>query len=403
MIKDYFKLAIRNIGKRKLRSWLTLIGIFISIAVIFILISLSLGLQAAVQEQFRLLGTDKFFIQPSGQFGPPGTSTAVKFTTEDFEIVKKVSGVKAASYMVAGNAEIVFNKETKYFTVMGLPADGIYLYEEASSIEMDDGSSITGDEVHKVMIGYDFKYNAIFDKPVKTSSKILINNQEFIVRGIIGKIGNSQDDKNIIMGIEDFKELFNSGNRVDYIIVQISDGENINEVKDRVEKKLMNFRKVTEKTKDFTILTPEELLNSFQMILTIITSFLISIAAISLIVGGVGIANTMYTSVLERTKEIGIMKSIGAKNSDILLIFLIEAGFIGAIGGMMGVGIGIVVSKTVESIAINQIGTTLLRAVIPAYLVIGCIAFAFIIGAISGILPAKQASRIRVVDALRYE
>jgi putative ABC transport system permease protein len=205
------------------------------------------------------------------------------------------------------------------------------------------------------------------------------------------------------MKYDDFKVLFNSGDRVDYIVVQINEGDNIKDVAAAVEKKLRTFRGVNEKTQDFSILTPEELLNSFQSILVIITAFLISVAGISLVVGAIGIANTMYTSVLERTKEIGVMKAIGARNSDILLIFVIEAGLIGMVGGILGVALGIGVSKAMEYVAINQLGTNLLRAAIPPYLVIGCIFFAFIIGAVSGILPARHASKIKVVDAIRYE
>jgi putative ABC transport system permease protein len=187
------------------------------------------------------------------------------------------------------------------------------------------------------------------------------------------------------------------------MIVQIESGNNIKEVADRVEKKLMKFRNVDEENVDFTIMTPEELLRSFNVILVVITSFLISVGSISLIVGGIGIANTMYTSVLERIREIGIMKAVGARNKDIILIFVIESGLIGMIGGIMGVGFGILISKTIEFIAVNQLGTTLLKAATPVYLIAGCVLFAFIIGAFSGVMPARQASKIKVVDALRYE
>jgi putative ABC transport system permease protein len=165
----------------------------------------------------------------------------------------------------------------------------------------------------------------------------------------------------------------------------------------------MSFRGVTEKSIDFTILTPEELLKSFDMILNIVTAFLIGVAAISLIVGGIGIANTMYTSVLERTREIGVMKSIGAKNSDVLLIFLIESGLLGLTGGLVGVLLGTLIAKSVEYIAINYLGTTLLAAAIPLSLVLGCLAFAFFAGIIFGGWPAWNASKIRPTDALRYE
>ena len=165
----------------------------------------------------------------------------------------------------------------------------------------------------------------------------------------------------------------------------------------------MKSRDVDEKTIDFTILTPEEVLAIFGTILTVLTSFLLGVAAISFLVGGIGIANTMYASILERTKEIGIMKSLGAQNSDVLKIFLIESSLLGLIGGILGVGIGIVISKTMEYIAINQLGTTLLQAATPFSLIAGCLIFALLAGAISGALPAYRASKIIPIEALRYE
>src|SRR3989338_8163689 len=129
------------------------------------------------------------------------------------------------------------------------------------------------------------------------------------------------------MSYDDFKRDFNSGDRVDEIIVQVEPGENTKDTAERTKEKLLKFRGLKEKNRDFEISTPEEILASLDTILNIITAFLVGIAAISLIVGAIGIANTMYTSVLERTKEIGTMKAIGARNSDILLIFLIESAF----------------------------------------------------------------------------
>ena len=144
-------------------------------------------------------------------------------------------------------------------------------------------------------------------------------------------------------------------------------------------------------------------MESFGVILNIITAFLIGVAAISLLVGGIGIANTMYTSVLERTKEIGVMKSVGAKNSDITLIFLIESGLLGLVGGIIGIALGIAIGQFVEYIAINQLATTLLRVSTPAWLVVSCLLFAFLAGATSGTLPALRAAKIKPTDALRYE
>jgi len=406
MISDYFKLAIRSLKKRKLRSWLTILGIVIAIATIFTLISLSIGLQNAVTEQFRMLGIDKFFVMALGQAGGPGSGGAVELTTNDVNVIEKVNGVKSVSYFTAGNAKIEFSGKAKYFFVIGLPLDKTNALEslfESMSMKIDDGRAIRKDDKGVVMVGYDYKYNNVFSKPVKAGSKIKINDKEFTVIGIVSKIGNPSDDKNIYMSLDDFKELYNSGDRVDEILVQVDAGQDIKIVADKVDRKLMKFRDVTEKTKDFSILTPEELLGTFQTILAVITGFLFGIAAISLLVGGVGIANTMYTSVLERTQEIGTMKSVGAKNSDIYKIFIIESGLIGLIGGIFGVIFGIGVSKGISLIAGQALGTNLFQAATPWYLIAGCLIFAFAIGAFAGSIPSWQASKLSPVEALRYE
>jgi len=405
MIADYLRLGVKNLRKRKLRSWLTILGIVIAVAIIFILISLSVGLQNAINQQFQILGSDKFFIMAKGQMGAPGAGGAVQLTTDDVKAIEKVGGVKAVSYFTGGNGKIEFKGQTKYFIIAGVPLDksAKEVFVESSSLKIDEGRMIDSGDSGKIMIGSDYKNSNVFDKPVKAGDTLNINGKDFKVVGILGSIGNPSDDKNIYMPMDDFKSLFNSGNRVDEILVQIQQGENIKDIADKVDKRLVKFRGLTEKTKDYIILTPEELLRSFGTILNIITGFLVGVAAISLLVGSVGIANTMFTSVLERTREIGTMKAVGARNSDILLIFLIEAGLLGLIGGIIGTGLGAGVSKIVEIIATQQLGTNLLQAAFPIYLIVGCLAFAVLAGAVSGMIPAYRASRLSPVDALRYE
>lgn len=402
MIQEYFKLAVRNLRKRKLRTWLTMLGIFISIATIFMLISLSLGLQNAVQEQFRQLGTDKFFVQPgTGFLGPPGSVGGDILTNNDVTQIEKVRGVKDAFGSVFGNAKVEFNDVIRYNSVIGMSTK-TDLYIETGTYKLEEGKFLK-EGSQGVLLGNNYKTGNLFNKPLKAGDKLLINDQEVKVLGILQKIGNSDDDNMILMDLDMFRTFFNISNRVDWVVVQVNEGENVEDVANNVEVKLRKFRGVTEKTQDFQILTPEELLGSFQTILNIITIFLAGIAAISLLVGAVGIANTMYTSVLERTKEIGVMKAIGATNKDILQIFLIESGLLGLVGAIIGVGLGYGISKTVEYIAVTSLDTNLLQAAAPAYLIIGCLAFGFLIGAISGTLPALRASKIKVVDAIRYE
>jgi putative ABC transport system permease protein len=404
MIQDYFTLAWRNLRKRKLRSWLTVVGIFISIATIFMLVSLSLGLQGAVEEQFRALGTDKIFIQSKvGFLGPPGSSESAVLTEDDVNYVSKIRGIKDYSYFTAGNARVEFAGETKYQLVWGIPPEHQDVWLETGSLEIETGRSIEKGDENKINVGYLFEEGKVFRKQVRIGNKLTINDFDFKVKGDFERIGNPDDDRMILMPIEIFREVFGIEERVDVIFIQVNEGEDVNEVADRIEKKLRQFRGLTEDTQDFTIIKPEELLESFGNVLAIITTFLAGVAAISLLVGGIGIANTMYTSVLERTNEIGIMKAVGAKNKDVFYIFLIESGLLGLTGALLGVGLGYSVSKTIEYIAVNQLNTDLLQAAAPFYLVGGCLLFGFLIGAVSGTLPAMNASKTNVVDALRYE
>lgn len=404
MIKDYFILAQRNLRKRKLRTWLTLTGIFIAIATIFMLVSLSLGLQGAVEEQFKILGTDKFFIIPgTGFLGSPGSVGGIILTEDDVNVIAKVRGVADYSYATTTNAKVEFADETKYFMIIGVPLDHSDVFTESGAWAAEEGLDLREGDSGKLMVGNLFKTGNIFKRPVEVGNRLTINGEKFKVKAISTPIGNPEDDSTILMPLEDFRKLFDIPDRVDEIVVKVNEGEDVLGVAERVGKELRKYRGVTEDTQDFNIYTPESLLKSFQSILNIITIFLIGVAAISLLVGGVGIANTMYTSVLERTREIGVMKAIGAKNSDIFAIFFIESGLLGLIGGGVGVILGFAVSKSIEYIAINSLNTTLLQAAAPTYLVGGLLAFGFVIGAVSGTLPAVQASKTNVVDALRYE
>jgi putative ABC transport system permease protein len=405
MIEDYFRIAFRNLKQKKVRSLLTVLGIFLAILTIFVLLSISLGLSDFVNEQFEMLGTDKFFIQPKGQLGSPGTGGAVELTLDDVDVVDKVKGVDIAAYFTIGNGKIDFKEQTRYYMIMGVPTEGkiMELLFEAADLDIEDGRFIKDSDQKKIVMGYNYKYRKLFDKPVKPGDVIEINDVEFGVVGILDSVGNPADDQQVYISFDDFKELFESGERVDIIWTQIKLGEDINEVADRAERKLMKHRDVDEKTSDFTISTPEELLETFGSVLNILTVFLVGIGAISIIVGGIGIANTMYTSVLERNKEIGTMKAIGAKNSDILLIFVIESGLLGLVGGILGVGIGALIAKTIEFIGVALIGSEMLRASMNPILIGGCLAFGFLIGVISGVLPSYQASKLKPVEALRYE
>lgn len=186
-------------------------------------------------------------------------------------------------------------------------------------------------------------------------------------------------------------------------MAKAQEGQELSKVAENIAAEMRRDRNQDEGKEDFEIQTPQQLLQTFSTIISIVQAVVIGIAAISIIVGSIGIMNTMYTAVLERVREIGIMKATGARNSHILTLFLFESGIIGLAGGAIGAAIGIAIGKGVELVASHALGPNLLQAYFPWYLILGALSFSFLLGVISGALPALQASRLRPVDALRYE
>lgn len=400
---EYFTMSSRNIIRRKLRSWLTVFGIVIAIATIFVLISISLGLDAAVKEQFRQLGADKFFIQPKGELGAPGTASVVQLTDDDLDTIKRVSGVKDYSYWTLGSARIEFFDQIRFVSVAGLPTRNMDVFVETGFLKLEEGQLITSGDTKKIVIGSQYVHNNFFSAPVQVGNTLTINDQEFKVKGILASVGNPADDRIIYLSFEDFDTLFpEKEGTYSQIAVQVDPGVDMDDIVERVRDQLIRSRGLTEDTQDFTILTPEELLATFGAVLNILTGFLLGVGAISLLVGCIGITNTMYTAVLERTKEIGVMKAIGATNANIIALFTIESGLIGLIGGAGGIIIGYGIAQLIEFI-VGALGVTLLQVATPWYLIVGSLIFSFVIGAIAGVVPAYHAARIRPVQALRYE
>ncbi len=404
-MKDYFSLAFNNLRRRKLRSWLTMIGIFIGIAAVVALISLGQGLQDYISGEFEKLGSDKIIIQPKGAFGPPGsvTSESLMLTTKDVKFIENIRGVEwVASYLIK-TSQINYKGEISVEYTTGIEPDDLEFYVEIGSIELLEGRIFKEGEKNKLVVGYNHAYGDLWSKDLGIGSTIEIEGTSFKIIGIVDKIGNSADDGALYVPKETLREILDAGEEESYMIVKVASGFDPFNVAETIERKLRQFRNEKEDQETFSVQTSDQLLDTFQDIFGAIQAVLVGIAAISLIVGGIGIMNTMYTAVLERTKEIGTMKAVGAKNSDILSIFLFESGLLGLVGGAIGVLIGVGLGKSAEYLATMALGTPLLQASFPIYLIIGALVFSFLIGSASGILPAMQAAKLKPATALRYE
>ncbi len=376
-MKDYFFLAFNNLKRRKLRSWLTMVGIFIGIAAVVALISLGQGLQNAIEEQFEQLGSDKIIIQPRGMMAPGSATGSLKLTSKDLKVIEGVRGVEYASGYLIKQGQAKYKGEAGIGFATGLTEIDFERMMEMAGLEVIDGRGLKDEDKFKVVVGYDHIYGDTWEKSLQIGSTIEIENHDFKVIGVVSKIGNPIDDNLLYVSKDILKEILDVEDEESQILVKTAAGFDPVKVAETIERKLRNLRGEKEGQETFSVQTSEQLLESFSNIFGIVQAVLVGIAAISLLVGGIGIMNTMYTSVLERTKEIGTMKAVGAKNSDILFIFLFESGLLGLVGGAIGIGIGIGLGKGAEYIASTALGTDLLQAAFPWYLIGGPYYFLF--------------------------
>ena len=400
MWSDYFKIAFGTFKNSKKRTFLTVIGIIIGIAAVVSLISLGQGLQESVEEAFSTLGSDKIIIQAGT--GSGFTPTTIMLNDKDLKSIKTTNGIDLAGGAVYTIAQVKFQDEIQYTWVIGLGQDeSTEMMEESFSYKIIEGHKLNRD--NEVYITHRIATEDVFKKAVEINNKIEIEGESFKVVARLDKIGNPQDDSQLVITLDKAVKLFNlEEEEYQFIIAKTQEGANIDRIAESIKKELRKNRGIEEGEEDFTVQTSEELMKSFGTILTVIQIVLIGIAFISLIVGGVGIMNTMYTSILERTNEIGILKAIGARNSNIFMIFLIESGILGIFGGVIGILIGISMSKLV-AYAADLGGFGIIKASFPWYLIGGALLFSFVVGALAGTLPAIQASKLKPIDALRYE
>jgi putative ABC transport system permease protein len=409
-ISDFLSISFKGMRKRRLRSWLTMLGVIIGIAAVVSLISLGDGLRTAITGQFGSLSTDKLTIQNAGTgFGPPGSTSIRKLTSHDVDIIKRVNGVEEVIPRLIRMGRMEYNKAVGYNYLGSLPnnqneAEIIYSSMDANINEgrlldaSDRGKVVLGNDIAK---GGDVNNGNTFGKAIRVGSKISINGRDFDVVGTLKSSSSFVMNIVIIMPEEDMKDLLKIGDEYDIIVAQISNGASSEEVAARIERALRKDRGEKEGEEDFSVQTPLQAISSVNTVLNIINLIVTGIAAISLIIGGIGIANTMYTSVLERKREIGTMKSIGAKNSDILLVFMIESGLLGLIGGVIGALGGLGMAIGVSNVANAAFGGSIISVSVNNMLLLGAVAFSLGIGILSGLAPAWQASKLKPVDALR--
>ncbi len=397
---ESIKYSLRNLRHRKARSFLTVFSILVGITTIFIFLSFGMGLYNYTQSLAQGGSADKVLIMAKGLSGATGNS-GVNLTDADLRAVKRAAGVLQVTGTYTKVVQVNYREEQKYAYVASYDPSAPILIESFNA-KIDRGRFLHSGETGDVVLGYNYQVpGKIFKNGLDINSVIEINGTRLKVVGFLAPIGNPQDDSNVYMTNDYFKKLFPSVTSYTELVAKV-DMNNIDAVVSNIQRSLRNERNEKVGEEDFYVQSFQSLINSYAAVLNIIVGFIILIALISVLVSGINTANTMITSVLERFKEIGVLKSVGAKNSDILGIFLFESSFLGFLAGALGVVFGYIITDIAGKI-LASIGWSFLTPAYSPWLFIGCILFATATGVISGVFPAMRASKISAVQALRYE
>jgi putative ABC transport system permease protein len=400
-LQDMINFTFRSLLHQKLRSFLTVLGIIVGISSVILLVGLVQGLKADILEQLEDFGPRTMLITPrstsGGGFGGPSTfsPTAGKLFEKDYERVKRLPEIESITKIISGTTTVQFKDESISATVFGIEAS---LFDDTVPVEIDSGRFLEDADQGVAGIGHDIVTG--FDEDVKTQSNLFLAGKKFKVIGTLKETGNSfaPIDNVIFIPIGDAEELFNESlldNEISAIRLTLKEGTNISKAEDEITDIMLASHRVTEDEKDFGVISPEFINSRFTEVLDTITLFLGAIASISLIVGGIGISNTMFMSVLERRREIGTMKAVGATTSQIRNIFIVESSIIGLLGGILGLGLAVALGLLITAFEINFI--------FDPFVMTGAVMFSIVIGLISGTFPAIEAAKVDAMVALRYE
>ena len=398
--KETIDYAIKNIFQKPARSFLTILSIFVGIATIFIFISFGLGLYDYVDSFATSSTADKLIIEGRGG-AAPGTSGVI-LDERDVVAIERTRGVLEAAGVYFRGAQAIQKRESRFIFAIGFAENDRHLLEESFNIELVTGRFFR-DNSFDVILGYNYQFDdRVFPRKFSLNDRITINDVSLRVVGFYSPIGNPIDDANVYVSEETFKRLYPSDDPTYSLIIARADINQLEQAIDRVERNLARSRGEVLGRETFTVTSFIEQLEAFSASLNIVVGFIILIAFISIIVSAINTANTMVTSVLERVQEIGVLKSIGAKNKDIFAIFLLESSFLGLIAGIIGVLLGFGISSLAGALLL-ELGWGFLQPLYTPTLFIGLLCFATVVGAISGVIPALDASKKKPVDALRAE
>ena len=403
MYKESFLMAWASLIANKMRSILTMLGIIIGVAAVIALVSIGNGVKQDIQNSISSLGSNLLMVMPGAPRTPgvrPSQGSMKSLKVSDYQAISKLDGVKAASPYTANSYVSIYQSKNWTTTVSGVSSN----FQDVNNWTMSEGRFISSKNVENrervAVVGQTVVKNLFAgDDPV--GKEIRVKNIPFRVIGVLnskgnGTMGNDQDDVIFIP----YTTAMERVEGVDYlrmVYVVASDDNGINRLQSDIEN-LLRVRHGIKDTNldDFNIQNMKSIMETMEQTTGTLTLFLGAVAAISLIVGGIGIMNIMLVSVTERTREIGIRKALGATYYVIVTQFLIEAVVISLMGGLIGIALGIGVSKLI-GLASGMSTVVSIPTIILSF------GFSMAIGLVFGIYPARKAAKLNPIDALHYE
>ena len=403
MYKESFLMAWASLIANKLRSLLTMLGIIIGVAAVIALVSIGNGVKQDIENSISSLGSNLLVVLPGAPRTPgarPSQGSMKSLKISDYEAIAKLEGVKAASPMTNGSYVVIYQNKNWTTSVAGVNSN----FQDVNNWTMTSGRFFSDKNVQNrervAVVGQTVVKNLFGDEdPV--GKEIRVKNIPFRVIGVLkskgnGTMGNDQDDTVLIPYTTSMERV----EGIDYlrrVYVVAKDDGGI----DRLQADIENLLRVRHNIKDtnlddFNIQNMKSIMETVAQTTGTFTLFLGAVAAISLVVGGIGIMNIMLVSVTERTREIGVRKALGATYSVIVTQFLIEAIVISLMGGFIGIAFGIGASKVIGMVS----G---MSTVVSVPTIIMSFAFSMAIGLIFGIYPARKAAKLNPIDALHYE
>jgi putative ABC transport system permease protein len=399
--------AFESLSANKLRAGLTILGIVIGVGAVIAMVSIGRGAQATITESINGIGTNLVFVFRGGS---EDVRNPKPITLEDAAAIAdpfQAPSVQAVAPVIQGNGKVTFGRESTTTSITGVTPD----YASVRKYNLTEGEFINQEQMlgqaSVVLLGSEVADKLFSRQEGLVGETVRIEGQPFRVIGVLeskGGSGFSNADNQVMVPFSTARERLihhNVSDQVDLLLVEASSPKEVPAASDEVAQILRTRHRTAIGADDFTILTQQDFLSTASTITNVLTIFLGGVAAISLLVGGIGIMNIMLVSVTERTREIGLRKAVGAHKVDIMVQFLAESAVLSLVGGVIGIILGYSIA-----IIVSQIAKANNAAITPSIgidIILIATLFSTAVGLFFGLYPANRAANLEPVEALRYE